>query len=203
MAESNTEICNLALAHLGLGTQVEDLSDETESSDEAQAARVYYETALKSTLRDFNWPFAKKALALTELEEEPTEEWEYSYTYPDDCVMLRRIYSGTRNETRQTRMPYHIANEDGEKVIYCDAADATMEYTAFFENVLQYPDDFVMAFSFRLAFYMANRLQAGDAKIKKSMWESYQVELSNARCNAANEEQPDEEPPSEFVRARD
>jgi len=204
MADSAAEICNLALSHLGVAEEVADMENEEEVSEVKSACLRYYDTALKQTLRAFHWPFAKKTATLTEVEEDPSDEWQFSYAYPGDCLAARRIVSGYRNETRQSRIAYHIGQDNTYgRLIFCDLEDAKLEYTLLVEAEAHYPDDFVMAFSFLLAFYMANRLVAGDNRRRDAMWASYQLEMSQARANAANEEQVDEEVQSEAVRARD
>jgi hypothetical protein len=204
MADSATEICNLALSHLGSGHEIADIDNEEEVSDEKSACLRYYDTALKQTLRAFHWPFAKKIAELTEVEEDPTDEWAYSYALPSDCLSVRRILSGQRNEYRQSRVPYHIGHDETHgRLIFTDMDEAEAEYTALIETESFYPDDFVMAFSFLLAFYIANRVVAGDNRRRTAMWESYQIELAQARAASANEEQVDEEVASEFVRGRD
>jgi len=69
--------------------------------------------------------------------------------------------------------------------------------------VQRYPDDFVMALSLFLAHWIAPSVtkgeppQAGDAGAP-----ALQVQIAIAKAAAANEEQPDEPPNSEFERDR-
>lgn len=202
MASSNTEICNLAISHLGSTDEIDDL--ETDSTPEAAACQRYYEQARAQVLRDFPWPFATKFRTLDLIEEEPTDEWGYSYRYPSDCLILRRILSGSRNDARQTRVAYRIAKDDDGKLLYTDMEEALAEYTEDMTDVTLFPPDFVMALSFRLASYIAPRLIAGDPfKLGDRAVKYYFAEIASARAQALNEEQPDEEPLSEFERARD
>src|SRR5688572_11149621 len=107
---SETEIANLALSHLGVGKEIANL--ETERSQEAVACRRFYDTARDATLRDFSWPFATKIAVLGLIEADPNDEWDYSYRYPSDCLQLRRILSGVRNDTRDSRVPFKLAHDD-------------------------------------------------------------------------------------------
>src|SRR5688500_15854934 len=124
---TETELCNLALSHLGIGKEI--ANHETETSAEARACRRFLEVSRKATLSDFGWPCAARIATLTLKEEDPNEEWAYSYNYPAECLKFKRILSGTRNDTAQTRVPYKIANETEGTVIYSDAEDAQAEYT--------------------------------------------------------------------------
>ena len=202
MATSETEICNLALSHLGIAKEIANL--ETENSAEANAMRRFYVTARDETLREFAWPFATKQVALGLVEEDPTDEWGFSYRYPSDAVALRRILSGIRNDNRQSRAAYRITRDDDGLLVYTDIEDAELEYTMRETDVLRFPSDFVMALSFLLAWLTAPRLAGGDPfKLAQRALQLYEVELSKARAMAAGEEQPEEPPASEFERMRE
>ena len=65
------------------------------------------------------------------------------------------------------------------------------------------PADFIMAFSFKLAYYIAPQITAGDPmKVGERARVNYELELSNAKSAAFNEEQQDVPPESELVRMR-
>lgn len=198
---SSTEICNLALSHLGVGKEIANL--ETEQSQEASACRRYYETARDNTLRDFNWPFATRYAALGLVEEDPNEEWDFSYRYPSDCLKLRRILSGTRNDSRQSRVPYQIAQDNTGKLIFTDKDDAEVVYTYRETDPDKFTSDFIMALSFRLANYIAPRLTNGDPfGLGKRALDMYSYEISVAAANSYNEQQDEEPVDSELIRSR-
>lgn len=198
---SNTEISNLALAHLGIGKRIANLT--TEQSQEAAVCRVFYETSLDEILRDFAWPFATKFVALGLVEEDPTTEWAFSYRYPSDCLDLRRIFSGVRDDSRQSRVPYKLGQDASGVLIYTDIEDAEVEYTYRADDPQFFPPDFTMAFSFLLASYIAATITGGDPfKLSGQALQKYSVWLSKAKAKAGNEEQPSEEVDSEFVRER-
>ena len=199
---STTEIANLALSHLGMGVEIASL--DTEKSAEAMACRRFYDTARQEVLRDFAWPFATAFATLGLLGSSPTEEWAYSYGYPSDCLEFRRIVSGTRNDTHQSRIPYRIVYGASARAIYCDRANAQAEYTADVSETGRYPADFVNALALRLAVYVAPRLTAGDPfKVGARAAQLYSMAITKAQANAANEEQVENLPESEFIRARE
>ena len=198
---SNTEIVNMALGHLATGKEIGDL--ETEKSEEARVARRFYETALKKTIRDAPWPFLTKIAALGLVEEEPNTEWGYSYQYPSDCAKLRRILSGLRNDTRQSRVPLKIAWGTTGKIIFTDAQDAEAEYTLTIDDESRFDADFTLAFSFLLAFMMAPNLTGGDQfKLGDRAANAYTLMIMEAKDTAFNEQQDEEEPEAEAIRAR-
>lgn len=199
---SKTEICNLSLSHIGVGKEIADL--DTEDSQEANACRRFYDIARDTVFRDYPWPFTTKMAMLGLVEENPTVEWRYSYSYPPDCLRARRILSGVRNDNRQSRVPYRIVKGDSGLLIYTDERDACLEYSAREEDVLRYPPDFINALSLRLAAYIAPRLTRGDQTgLGQRALELYLFEMARARASAHIEEQAEELPDSEFIRFRD
>jgi len=197
----NTEAANLALSHLGIGKTVSDL--ETEQSAEAKVVRAFYNIVLKMVLRDYPWPFATKISTLGLIEEDPNTEWGYSYQYPSDCEYARRILGVSRNESNEERVPYKIFNSETGRLIYTDVENAELEYTMTIDDFTVMPADFIMAFSFKLAYYIAPQITAGDPmKVGERARVNYELELSNAKSAAFNEEQQDVPPESELVRMR-
>lgn len=199
---SVTDICNMALSHLGIGKEIGNI--ETDDDEEAAAFNRFYENCRDILLRDFPWPFAMVTADLGLVEEDPTEEWAYSYRYPSNCLKLKRIQSGIRNDNQDSRIPYRVSRDDGGLLLYTDLEDAVIEYTFRETDPGRFPPEFVSALSFLLAFKMAPRLTAGDPfKLGDRAYQMYQVEIGKARASAGNEEVPGREPDSEFIRARD
>lgn len=199
---STTEIANMAISHLGVGTRI--LNLETEKSAEAAACRTFFDMARDKCLRDFHWPFATRIEALGLIEELPNNEWGYSYAYPSDCLMFRKIQSGLRNDSRQTRVSYREAQKADQKVIFTDMPNAIGEWTIRYEDTANWPADFILAFSYLLAHFVAPRLTGGDPfKLGEAALAKYSLEIGNAKANSSNEDQPDEEVESEFIRARE
>lgn len=199
---SNTEIANMALSHIGVGKEISDLDNE--KSEEANAIRAFYNTALEFIQSDFPWPFLTKSALLALVSQDPTDEWAYAYRYPSDAFKIRRIFSPLRNDNRQSRVPYKIYQDGTGKLIYTDCEDARIEYSFKLTEEEKFPADFSLAFSYLLASYVAPRLTKGDPfKMRTSALELYRAHLQLAEQRSINEEQPEEVPQSEFVRARE
>lgn len=199
---SETEIANLALAHIGVEKAIANL--ETEKSAEAEVLRVFYDQTRDQVLRDAPWPFATKILTLALVEEQPNDEWRFSYRYPSDTIFIRRILSGIRNDNRQTLVPYRIRRDDNGLLIHTDQQEADVEYTFRDDDPLRYPADFVDALSLLLARKIIPRLSAGDPhengpRIRRE----YLAMIDKARAAAKDEEQLDETPESQFIRERE
>lgn len=198
---AEVDIANMALGHLGISTEIQNL--DTEASKEARACRRYYDLARDKTLRDFDWPFANAIEALALVETDPTVEWGFSYRYPADAVAIRRILNGvTRADTEGTKVRYATGRDSVGRIIYSDLDDAEIQYTYREDDPERYPPDFVYAFSLLLAHMIAPRV-ASDVKYAERVYPLYRQALSEAKTNAANEEPADRQPDSELERARD
>lgn len=199
---SKVGICNMALAALGVADQIANL--DTERSAEARACRLFYEETVKETLRDQAWPFATKIVTLALVAMDPNTEWKYSYRYPTDCEMFRRILSGQRNDTRDSRVPNRIIADDEGQVILTDEQNAQAEYTFLASDPQRYPPDFAAAVSYLLAVRIAPMVTAGDPfGLQQKNITLYIQAIAKAKSNAANEEQPEVEPDPETIRCRE
>ncbi len=195
----------MAISHLSSGQEISDIV--TETSEEAKACRRFYETALKKTLRAHDWGFARRTVSLGLVTDfgalTGDYEYTYSYRYPSDAVEIRKIKSGVRNDTRQSRVPFKIYSDDSGRLIYTDQSSAGCVYTKYVTDTLLFNDDFILAFSYLLASLIAPRLTGGDlVNNKQRMYEMFLLEISEASANSHNEEQDDELPVSEFERSR-
>jgi len=198
---SEVQICNLALSHLGVGKEIASL---TENSSEAAACNRFFTIVRDNVLRDHPWSFATKFLTLALVESNPTTEWGYSYTYPVDCLFFRRILSGIRNDTRQSRASSRITSSTASLMIYTDVQDAVAEYTFRETNSERFSAGFTMAFSYLLAEAIAPQVSGGDPfNLKAAAARSYILALTRAEANDINEQQDEEHPEAEAIRARE
>jgi hypothetical protein len=199
---SITDICNLAISHLGISKDIANVT--TEQSAEAKACRRFLDIARETVLKDYNWPFATKMATLNLVEEDPNDEWAYSYRYPSDCLYARRILSGFRDDTDLTRIAYKITQDDQGILIYCDVENAILEYTLNTENVDLFSSDFKVALSYRLAHYIAPRITAGDPfSLGDKALQKYVLEIQRASANAFNEDKSSLPLTTDSISARD
>lgn len=197
---SPVQIYNLALSHLG---QTKRIASFTEKSEEARLATLVYENCRDTMLEEFNWPFATKIEALGLISEEPNDEWAFSYRYPSDCLKFRRILSGTRNDARDSRVEYRVAYSSSGRVIFTDLDEAQGEWTIKVTDSELFPPTFALALSYKIAHQIAPSVTAGDPfKLGDKAFQLYQLNVGKAANNSFNEEQPEQHPESEFIRAR-
>lgn len=200
--QSKTDIANMALGHLGHSKPIANI--DTDRSAEGNAVRTFFDISLKETLRDFAWPVASKYRDLDLVEENPNTEWGYSYRYPSDCVTFKKIISGKRQDTTDSKIEYEIGGDDQGSLIFTDQPEAVGKYTKFMDNTALFPVDLVMALSFRLAAHIAPSVTGGDPyKMGSSAMTNYLFYISRAQATALNEEQPGKQNEAESIRGRD
>ena len=198
---SDTQISNMAISHLGLGKEIADLT--TEKSEEAAACRRFFEVAKKAVLSDLDWGFATKEAVLGLITESPSDEWNFSYRYPTDCLNIRRIKSGMRRDTAKSRIPFRVLKDGSGRIIYTDQENAEIEYTENITDLDLLSAECDLALSFRLASYIAPRLTGGDPfKLKEEMLGQYQLEIGRAKQKEMNEERDDILPNPELITIR-
>lgn len=199
--ESVAQICNMALSHLGVSYSIQDV--DSELSTEAQACRLFYASCRDEVLRAFRWPFATVIETLALVEEEPNDEWAFSYRYPSACLDIRRILSGTRTDSRTTRVPYRVARDSTARLIFCDMEEAEVEYTQQVTNPTEFDPQFGLALSYLLASRIGPRVAGGDQfKLADRAYAHYRAAIAEAQNAAAREEQPDEPPDADMISAR-
>lgn len=197
-----TSVSNMALGHLGVTEEIQNVN--TENSDAAIVCRRFFTPALELFQREFSYPFSNVIQALALVEENPNTEWAYAYQYPSDCKKFHRILSGTRNDSRQSRVPYRIIRGASSSIILTDKAEAFGDWNIVETDLNRYPSDAIMAISFLIAHLIAPKMTSGDPfKLGARAFALYNQARITAQANALNEEQPDEDPESQFVRGRD
>lgn len=196
-----TDICNMALGHLGVDQTISSIDED---SSEARACNRFYEEARDLTMTEYRWPFTRKFKVLGLVEEDPTSEWSYSYRYPNDALVVRRIFSGVRNDTEDSEVPYILGQDSTGVLIYCDLNECEIEYTAKTTNAAFFPVDFAVALSLRLASFIAPQVAKGDQgnKLSAKTFQMYEAFCSKAFATRALEEKQDREPPDSFTRSR-
>lgn len=205
MSASRLDIWNMALSHLAISYEVQ---AEDERSKEAQACRRFYDRDVEETLRDAPWPFATQYVTLELVEDAVNPEWDYAYRYPSGMLSVRRLLNmATRQVNPQNKVPFRIVSDATGKLILTDfqtteELPATAECTALITEEEKYDPDFVKALSYQLANSIGSRLANDKSKLPDRALVLYNELLDKTKANAYNEALADEEPDSEFVRAR-
>jgi len=148
-----------------------------------------------------------------------TDEWEYAYTYPSDCLKVRRFvndlssgyygyghepigrFGGTGAWTKAWR--YVIRQHSAGTVILTDVEedDADIEYTKLTTDVLLFPATFTEALGWLLAAEVAIPLSASTERSDHARV-MYGRTIQQAIASNMNEDHPRDEGDGEFIRSR-
>lgn len=227
MAKNEATICNKALARLGIKVYIDDL--ETDQTEEAETANVFYEDVRDACLALHEWPFAMRRVTLAQDGGEAKRDgWLYVFKYPSDCLVARSICpvatvndptyddlygrqsSSLMNAYRRSirsdqRIPYAIEaamvpDSDG-KVILCDLPAPVLFYTSRITDTAQFPPLFTSALAWKLAEEMALPLTQDRNKMLLAR-EEFKTTVQEALAVALNEQQEDPEPTTESIAVR-
>lgn len=215
-AASTVGICNMALQALAVKRQIASI---TENSTDAVACAAFYDTTRDDILREFNWPFARQYATLVLVGGTSTVpvtlDYQYSYRVPADCLLPRRIQSGNRMDTMETRIPFIVGADTTGGLIFTDFAvvaataaapqQPVLEYTAEVLDETKFASDFTQAFAFKLAFYIAPATSLGgdSGKLGARAYQLYQDTMARAEARALNGQALDPMPESSFITTRD
>lgn len=221
MATSAAEICNKALARIGVKIYIDDLvSDQTQ---EAETCNIFYEDARDSLLAEFPWAFAKRRAVLA-LTAETRSGWVYAFAMPSDCIrplyiypsslesvevaasnpdVLSGVWVNPRTPRADQRIPYDIeasASADSQ-LILCDYQTPELVYVSRITDVTKFPFLFSDALSWLLASELALPLTAKQGLEAQMRQRFYQI-LEQARAQSLESVQEDVAPDSEFISVR-
>ena len=195
-----TDICNLALSHIGR-EQIASLNEETEA---ARTCKLHYDIQRKVLLRAYTWSFAKKYTKLAEIDTK-TPGWKYTYAYPNDCVMARKIYNEDNTwlyleKNFPGNMDLVLVN-DNTKAIVCNHKDACLEYTYDVKDADLFSADFAQALSYYLAAAICVPLTGSEA-LAQQMQALGQGILQEAKYTMMGERNRVPDYPSKYFKAR-
>lgn len=200
MAQTATEICNLALGRIGVRQFINDLQNQ--KTTEAATARVFYEPARDTVLASFPWQFAtgRAVLALTALER---TNWLYVYTLPADCLAARYlVVEGVQEPRPDQRAPYGLENDETVgKVLLTDLEAAELVYTRALEDVNLFPPLFVEALAWKLAADFALGIPI-KPQLAASIQQGYSRAVAMAATQDFRQSQQGPEPQASYIRAR-
>lgn len=193
-----TTLCNMALGYIGADS-IADI-DNSRSAN-AEYCNTYLDTARDAALAAHNWNFARVRKSLAAISSEIPDDWSYAYTYPSDCVKMRRLLHTSRRTNTPHPFEIGLKSDKSAKVIFCDLSPASAIYTARIENLALWDDLAIEAFSYKLASLIVVPILR-----KPSAADTYNriflQKISMAEANDANEGQSDQPPESTFVEAR-
>jgi hypothetical protein len=173
-----TELCNMALAHLGQAR----ISDYSERSPAAEHCRRAFDHTRRLCLRDYDWNFAIRRAILTAAEAAPAFDWGYSYPLPEDCL---RVLSVNQRPGGTRLTDYAV---EGRSIL-TNSAECRVRYVADATDVTDWDSVFCSYFAYRLAAAIAPSLRL-DPQAGQQMEQMAAAIRDQAREADAVESQP-------------
>lgn len=177
MISSPTDLCNLALGHLGEG-QITSLDEDTLA---ARACALHYGVTRDEMLRSHRWNFATARIALSRLEAVPAFGWSYAFALPAD--FLRALEVNEEEAGDVTSGEWIIEGRN----LLTDWDEVALVYIRQIEDVTQFDALFVKAFALKLAVELSETIRGTTGKTAELMQALERVTAPLARRVDANE----------------
>lgn len=177
MADSETQICNLALGHLG-EAPITSLDENTKAG---RACRLHYELTRDDVLRSHRWNFAKDRAILSELSGAPAFEWARQFQLPADCLRVLEFNGSEAGDV--------ISDEfeiEGRRLL-TDAAGARLVYIKQVTDVSLFDALFVQALALKLAIVLSEQIRGTTSKTQELTQAYERITAPLARRVDANE----------------
>lgn len=181
---SKPAICNIALGNVAINRLIIDFDADT--SSQAQLCRSFYDLALETVLLARRWKFAQYEVAPGIISSFDSERWQYAYRMPSDALRVHTVNATADNPEGE---PFEVGGDSTGGVIYCDVADAVVQYTANVTNSGLYSTDFVMSLGWRLAMFIAPGMSANES-LRQAASKGYDLSITEADTAAGNEGMP-------------
>ena len=190
-----TEIYNIAVGRVGEGFRIQDPAENTAASRDCNR---FWDNVRRTTLRAFDWPFAKRIKTGALLSQEPQGKWLYFYSYPSDALKVRAVISCDGNEAypKQFEIMGFVDDAGNDyKVIGTDEPDALIVYTRDLEDVSFYDALCVDAMAWRMASEIAPaRSESRVSRIDAiNFWQAAIAEARSTSVDEAHAYEPEPE----------
>lgn len=185
-----TEICNLALGHIGSDR----IGHIDEDSTEARQCKRFFDASRDAALREYDWDFARRRAVLALLAD-AVSEWRFVYQLPADCLAPRELAGDCRDDPP---IPFRIE----ETRLLTDRPEAVLIYTGRVVNAGLLDPLFVRAFSLHLAAQIVMPLTQ-DKQLLQLIEQRYALALPVAKAADANQwKEPAPAPVPDWIAAR-
>jgi hypothetical protein len=164
-----TEIINIALARLG-ESPIQSLDEGTVP---ANAAKLLFDSARQSALRDYNWSFALRMDSLARTDAEPVD-FRYAFALPHGCLRAIRL----RGES-----PFAVRGNQ----LFTDEERPVLEYVADVPDANDFDSKFSEVLSYKLASELAMPVK-GSSELMAQFFNVYQTLIQQAASESAREQ---------------
>lgn len=190
------EIYNMALGFVGTRS----IGSPNEKTPEAIQCELYWNSARRSTLRDYPYRFAVRRMLLPEKEMPAVyeKEWGHAYSLPDTVLKVVRVHDGHRRGLN--KVPYVIQSGNEGELLLTDVEQAIVDAVVDVEDIQQWDDSFVAAMARKLACLICVPLCKGESKLN-GLTQLYQASVPIAE-GADISESYDRKPDDAWLKAR-
>jgi hypothetical protein len=164
VADSETSICNSALAKVG----AERILSLDDSSPNAQLCKEQYPKVRDELLRSHPWNFTITRIALAATGTAPVFGFEYQYTIPRDCMRILEIDSNELDWQKEGQ--YIVTDSDTLSIKYIAKVTEVGKFDANFSEVL----------ALKLAHDISYGITQSTA-LKKQLHDDFEERLRTAR----------------------
>jgi len=197
-----TTLANMAFAHCGISQTVVDIDATTETTTHADQFNVFYPTVLDAVYTRYKPDFPIKQAALSLIQENPNLTWKYEYTYPTDCLVALGLTDGSQlGVDTFTEMPYIVANDGSDRVIWTNEESISLDYLSSFTVISKVPPDFALALSYIMAGYIAPSITE-NRNSGFSLQKQGENDMLVAMAGITNERGVEPQPDAEIIRGR-
>lgn len=194
---TDVRIANLALSYIGSKTNIESFDEE---STEARNAALWYDIARQQALEAYDWSFARKRLTLALHGTDPSDEWDFRYQYPSDCICARYLVNPVGDTADPVPYTLEMVNNT-ERTLLTDLQDAALVYTFDQTSTAVMPMLFIQFFAHLLASHLVIPLSM-DKEIMDMQLKLADKVLWGASAVDANQHKPRHPREAEWYRGR-
>lgn len=189
MAESNTQVCNMALARIG-ARRINDYSDDTDTKNEAIQCRLHYVQTRDELQRSHLWVFNKTRATLSRDTDSPSFEYTYQYLLPSDFLRYRYKYDTGSLSNQMSAWSFSLERKsDGTRILLTDESSVCLVYSARVTDPTKWDDLFTALFVLKLAKKLATPLARSDKNMMASINEDLEEIEPRVRALDRNEGQ--------------
>ncbi|MBP5404100.1 MAG: hypothetical protein J6Y17_03310 [Elusimicrobiaceae bacterium] len=172
---SQTSICNLALAYLGQPP----ISSLEQDNEQARWLKLFYNPVREEVLLTHDWGFAAAQKTLTLVQNPTSSQGEFLYKYPADALFIRCIFSQNAPQT-PVSFEQRFDVDRHMRLLSTPAVRAVARYTRRITDETQYDPAFVKCFALALACDCALAL-TGDIDLSARLQQKYTLCLEEAK----------------------
>jgi hypothetical protein len=191
---TDLEAVNRALTLIAV-EPIGSLSDNTKVARTMNALKA---GTKKIVLTEFPWSFAMRIIKLSPGGGTPPSSYSHAFTYPSDCLAVRRLYGGT--DFRGVA-EFRVLYSGSTLFIAANISAGEIEYIAHIENLDIWPMQIQECFVTRLASDAASAL-TGSPQMASALLEKYIALARSASQTSVAEENIPPGRAADYVRVR-